>query len=363
MTVKVRRDFARVAEFLVFDGQKKNLQELHDWLIYELNMPASEIVVALTNYQEGNPFRLPSHILVVTTERVAFTHGGGMRTIPHGQVDLERSTADIGDVHGDLVLALTDGEIYRFKRGEAAPMRQVESAIVALQVTPNQEAIPRSEVLSRIYEASGLGPPSSGLPVAASHSLTTANVRVGRVAEPQVPESSKGSGDHLFEFDRVVTGPSMVQVLGGGFGETLRIIEIGPEGEHGQVLVDAKGVYQGVLVIGLHGHVKSLEIETTGPWEVSMVSMDAISALDEGMCVGRGDGVVLARRDLQALPVATDVTFRIDSRAGVSLVAHGRTTKVLLEDRGSFKGSISAPSGTGFLVIRASDNWGIVTST
>lgn len=351
MVVRVRRDFAEVCEFLSLPAQKENLQKLHDWLVYEIQIPPTEQVLALTNYQEGNLFSLPTQILVVTTARVAYTRKGGFTSHAILELDVQNCTSTIDGALGNYLIALRNGSSLHFRRGEAGPMQDVASAVLFA-------ASGRGPMAGVDTPTSSLAPVTYGTPRGASAIARTSGS--GGVGESGLSSLSKGYGPSVHEFSSTSYGPSVVRFLADGAGEPTRVFEISPDGLRGRLLVDGIGERGGDLVIGLDGPVRALQIETSGAWAIGNVGIDDLDALDDGLSVGEGSGVVLARRDHHPLEATSVVAFRVDSEGDILVLAHGRSTQTLLSDRGSFRGTLHVPEGTGFLVIQGADVWGVM---
>ena len=131
----LRADFAAASIGFVLPAQRENLAKLHDWLIVEVGISADEVVVASSNYQQGRFGRMPSHVVLLTTHRLAFTHDGGLRAAPLSEVDSTRIGLRLGVASGDLSVALLDGTTLDFRRGMTAGIHELATA---LQTTPLQ---------------------------------------------------------------------------------------------------------------------------------------------------------------------------------------------------------------------------------
>lgn len=125
----LRNDFVQASVGLTLPAQKRRLADLHEWLVDGGRMDDDERVVALTNFQQGRLGRMPTHILLVTTARIAFTHDRGIGSIP--LADIETSGVDVtaGIVHGVIVIPLRDGTKLTFRRGMSLAMAEVAGAL------------------------------------------------------------------------------------------------------------------------------------------------------------------------------------------------------------------------------------------
>src|SRR4051812_17928160 len=126
----LRPDFATASVGLTLPAQHKNLARLHDWLLNEVGLLDGETVLASTNYQQGSFGRLPNHVLLVTDKRIAFTHDGGVRSIPLSSIDTRRIGLKAGLISGDLNLLTDSGESLNFKKGVSLAIQEVAQLIL-----------------------------------------------------------------------------------------------------------------------------------------------------------------------------------------------------------------------------------------
>jgi hypothetical protein len=66
----------------------------------------------------------------VTTARIAYTHDSGFRSIPLDDVDPTSIGIRAGIVHGEIRMALRNGEALRFRRGMSLAVQEVAAAIL-----------------------------------------------------------------------------------------------------------------------------------------------------------------------------------------------------------------------------------------
>ena len=129
MATPLRSDFVQASVGLNLPAQKRRLADLHEWLVDGRRMDDDEHVVALTNFQQGRVGRMPSHILLVTTARIAYTHDGGIRAIPLSDIDTSRIDVSAGIVHGQITIPLRRGGSLTFRRGMSLAMAEVAGAL------------------------------------------------------------------------------------------------------------------------------------------------------------------------------------------------------------------------------------------
>jgi hypothetical protein len=67
--------------------------------------------------------------LLVTTQRVAYTHDGGLRSVPLSDLDTSRISLKAGTVNGEITLFMRNGEQLNFRRGMSLGMQEVATAI------------------------------------------------------------------------------------------------------------------------------------------------------------------------------------------------------------------------------------------
>ncbi len=125
----LRNDFVEASVTLTRPAQRRHLADLHEWLVDGGRLLGGEKVVALTNFQHGG--RLSVHILLVTTERIAYTYADGIRAIPLADVDTDKIDASVGIVHGQITIPLRDGGSLTFQRGMSLAIAGVAHALRA----------------------------------------------------------------------------------------------------------------------------------------------------------------------------------------------------------------------------------------
>lgn len=127
----LRNDFVQASVGLTLPAQKRHLADLHEWLVDGGRMLDDEKVVSLTNFQQGRLGRMPVHILLVTTARIAFTHDGGIREVPLTEILTGQIEVSAGIVHGQITIPLRDNGSLSFRRGKSLAMAEVAHALRA----------------------------------------------------------------------------------------------------------------------------------------------------------------------------------------------------------------------------------------
>lgn len=351
----LRPDFASASVGLTLPGQRKNLEHLHDWLIDELAIAPQELVVALTNYQQGRFGRLPSHILVVTTERIAFTHDGGLRSVPLADLDTNRIGLKAGLVNGEVTLLTQSGEQLKFRRGMSIAMQEVASAVRQLgdRSGPAIPPIPRRD---------------HGSKGGASEDGATANKKKKKKKKAasntdgqSVPEEVariQGYGDDILSFVEPVDGVAFLEIRGNQGDDHFAVWSLSPSLEQDDLLVNTTSPYGGVCVIGLQGPVAALQMSATGPWDVRFVAPSELPTLNDEVS-GSGDSVIFLRDDFESVAAATILRVNAQCDGNITLWVHGDVSDLLVNDMDSYSGAVVVPSGAQYLVLTCDGPWSL----
>lgn len=142
----MRPDFTAYAASLPMPAQRKNLQLIHDDLVGGRGLPSVERVLAVMNFQLGKFLGRPTHVLVLTTARLTYTHDGGVRSIPVESLDPAGLSRNYGAVDRDLVVQLRTGELLRFRKSPPALVNEMAQALRKLFMTADAHAPAPAEV-------------------------------------------------------------------------------------------------------------------------------------------------------------------------------------------------------------------------
>jgi hypothetical protein len=325
----MRHDFATASVGLTLPAQHKNLGKLHDWLIDEVQIDVSEQVEALTNYQQGRFGRLPSHILLVTTARVAFTHDGGLRAIPLSDLYLGRVGLRVGLTSGEMTLVLRSGEELTFRRGMSMAMQEVASALQTLAAWELPASLPARS-------SDGPGPSSP----------------------QEVPDTAgfAGRGDDVIQFNAPIEGLQALRIRGGSSTEAFSVWALSPTLEPQELLVNASDPYSGVCVAGTQGPIGGLQINAEGRWNIEALDPEDLPVLD-GHLEGTGDAVTFVRPELGMLEQPQVLRVQATSRGHVAMWAYGMTPALLINNSGSYSGTVIVPAGTQLLAFTCGGPW------
>lgn len=329
MPKPMRRDFAEQAIGLTLPAQHRNLKSLHDWLIDEIGMLPGEQIVASTNYQQGRFGRLPSHVLLVSTERIAYSHDSGLRSIPLHELDLTRIGVRVGLASGDVTLVTTSGEELTFRRGISIAMSQVAAALESL-AGPRPTSAPRTS--------------------AAPHTAPAAE------PEPSGGGGLSGYGDDVITFDPV-SGLQAVRISGGTYDSHFAVWELDGALSQVNLLVNESEPYAGVALLGSQGSFGGLQISASGPWQVEFLDPADLPVLGDQN--GQGDAVIMARGDAQGSERNQVVRVQGSSSGLVALWAYGADPQLLINEIGSYAGAVIVPAGTVCLALRCGGPWAI----
>jgi hypothetical protein len=318
----LRPDFATASVGLVGNAQRDNLGRLHDWLIDEVGLLPHETVLSVANYQQGSFGRLPNHVLLVTDERIAYTHDGGLRSIPLTNIDTSRVGLKVSLVNGELTLLTTEGESLRFRKGASLSIQEV-----AQHVMDNAR--------------------TSGADVTGAPAGTAGGS--GDTPEPAGDGGVSGTGDQILRV--VVGGPCPIRISHSG-SANCTVWEVGEDGQPVNLLVNTVGRYEGTVLCGLQGPIAGLEISGSR-WQVEFVPWENARTWD-GSVSGSGDDVLVMPNPTTGLVVAA-LTHRGDEN--FTVWSYGATTDLLVNDIGAYQGQVRIPPGTEFLSVTASGPW------
>jgi hypothetical protein len=341
----MRADFAQASVGLLLPQQKKNLQRLHDWLIDEQHLPDHERVLALTNYQQGRFGRMPSHIFLVTSRRIAYTHDGGLRSIAIEDVDTSRIGLRAGVGSGDVTVALRNGEELTFRRGITLSMQEVATTLTGLghgaTAPPAPASPPPAAAPAPVNDAGGSDTP--GEP-----SLPTREERTRR-----------GVGGGVVEYAEPITQPMPVAISGSPAGYGIFTVWALDENlAQTSLLVNVSHAYAGVCVIGNSGPVRALNVETSGSWEVTTLFPEELPVLD-GNCAGNGDSAVMVNADLTPNTQGLIVDVAIHGDGLATLWAWGAAPGLLVNQLAPYTGTVVVPPGSQYLTVTSAGPWSL----
>lgn len=343
MAAILRSDFARVAVGLVTSGQRGNLQRLHDWLIDEVGLIDDESAVAATNYQQGRFGRLPNHVVILTTHRLAYTHDKGLRGIPIRKIDTSRVGLNAGIVNGEISIQLHDGETLTFRRGASLSMQEMVTALT-----------------------SSYSPPTAPATTPAEGTATSISERADEALEQDVHpprgEWTSGSGDDIVTFQTVIEESiGYLEIEGNRGGDYFAVWSLGPDLQESELLVNRIKPYRGVVALGLQGPVAGLKVDARGSWKLRFRNWDEIPVMQDGLFQGVGDGVVRMHAD--PLHVGEAGVARINigppEDEAVSVWAVGDSLELLVNDISPYSGGQIIPAGTRILIVNAPGQWSV----
>ncbi|MGY1741164.1 MULTISPECIES: hypothetical protein [unclassified Blastococcus] len=324
MTRALRPDFATASVGLTLPAQHKNLARLHDWLLDEVGLLEGESVLATTNYQQGSFGRLPNHVLLVTNKRIAFTHDGGVRSIPLSKIDTSRIGLKAGMINGELTLQTDAGESLHFKKGVSLSIQEVAQLIIHSADGERMQGAPTQ----RVNEA----------PTAARSGAADNTAKV------------TGSGNRILRAS--VTGVLPIRIEHFG-SEHIAVWEITEAGDQGDLLLNTIGRYSGTFVCAQQGPLSGFEVSADGGWSLEFVGWDGLKAWD-GIVRGANADVLRLANPARGLMSAT-LTYRGNEHLAVW--AHGMNEDLLVNHVGACHGQIRIPPGTEFLTIDTVGPW------
>ncbi|GAA1453300.1 NINE protein [Nesterenkonia lacusekhoensis] len=121
----------------------------------------------------------------------------------------------------------------------------------------------------------------------------------------------------------------------------------------GDLLVNTIGSYSGATAWGLtsFGEGVTLEITADGSWSVEIIPFSEAEAVPES---GSGDGVYLHEGDAAVLEATHDGTSNFVVREGTDALF---SSGLLINEIGSYSGSVPMQSGPSILAVEADGNW------
>ncbi|USQ79192.1 hypothetical protein NF556_16450 [Ornithinimicrobium faecis] len=329
----MRSDFTKAGSTLNMPRQRENYRQLHDWLVNELALPATERVLAVTNYQQGRFGRMPSHVLLVTSARIAYTHDGGLRALPLSDLDPNRLGLKTGVVNGELVLATTSGEELIFRRGMSLAIQEVSTSLEFAMATKGGSA--DTAVMTS--------------PFPNNNSTTT------EVAPPE-DNGIGGVGDEVVSFQKPIDGVSVIRIEGNTSREHFAVWTLSPQYEHVDLLTNTSEPHSGYHVLGANGPVAGLQITASGPWRVTPTDWDDIPDW-RGPLSGVGPAVWRTDNDLTPSTIGCPAQLTVDGSDVVAFWAYGSNPSLLVNAVGPYTGTVLIPAGTQFTTLSCSGRW------
>jgi len=327
----LRSDFASASVGLALPAQRKNLGKLHDWLVDEVGIDSRERVVALSNYQQGRFGRLPTHILLVTTHRLAFTHDKGLRSIPLVELDTTRVGIKSGLASAEVTFVLRSGELINFRRGMTLGMQEVAEAIRQGGEHPSN---------------SGAAPTlRDDGPTDPNTSSTTSNYWSGR-------------GDDVIQFQSPAPGLQIFEISGGSSTDAFSVWALSEHLQPQDLLVNTGDRYNGICVSGLQGPVGGLQVNANSSWTITPVDAETLPVLGSG-CSGTGDAAVIMSRDLALTDEAQVTRIEAVSAGNFNIWAYGMSPSLLVNTIGAYTGTVIIPQGTQLLAITCEGHWSL----
>jgi hypothetical protein len=350
MAAPLRTDFAQAGRHLVGSPQRNNLQRLHDWLLEE-GMPSDEHVVAITNYQQGRFGRLPNHVLLVTRQRIAYTHDGGMRSLPLSELDTSRIGIKAGIINGELTLVCRDGELLQFRKGVSLAIQEVADAI--------QHMAGPSLTASSASSAGRAPAPRAEAEIETQAHTESAPDEADQEAADPVPSRFRigfGHGPDVLTFPGPAGG--VFEIVSSGQDHTA-VWSLDEGLQQSELLVNQVGHYSGRRLVGLPNPAMGLQIDTGNSWEIWHHSMESLPLLGDGVLQGRGDDVILTVPwgEPGGPAFILEIVCRTDGH--IALTAWGDNGGLLVNQIGSIAGRLVVPAGTAFLVLNAEDPWAL----
>ena len=180
---------------------------------------------------------------------------------------------------------------------------------------------------------------------------------------PATPSSStwsrfNGSGDSVLDISSVGSNVliAFIEYNGSGnFSVITRDSNLGYQG----LMVNEVGNYSGTIPINFNSETNTyLDISATGSWEVVVKPIASADNFDSNSISGIGDSVIEAY-ELQSVDTLT-INYTGSGNFSVTQYrCNGSYNYLLVNERGSYSGTVVTDSGTCFIEINAEGNWSI----
>jgi len=177
-------------------------------------------------------------------------------------------------------------------------------------------------------------------------------------AAPAVEHKSyKGSGDDIVTLEGL-DGPALLRIKASGGEYThFAVTSLGSDNEPIDLLVNTLGPYEGTVAVALDDRVPvALEVKASAAWTIEQAPLSEAPRLEvPGTIEGKGDSVVALAPGAKKLTISggkADTHFAVTQYGGLF-------PDLLVNEIGSYKGTVRANPEGGYLVIKASASWTI----
>ena len=180
---------------------------------------------------------------------------------------------------------------------------------------------------------------------------------------PATPSSStwsrfNGSGDSVLDISSVGSNVLIAYIEYNGSGNFSVITRDSNLGYQG-LMVNEIGNYSGTIPINFNSETNAyLDISATGSWEVVVKPIASADNFDSNSISGIGDSVIEAY-ELQSVDTLTINYTGSGNFIVTQYRCNGSYNSLLVNEIGSYSGTVVTDSGTCFIEINAEGNWSI----
>lgn len=248
---------------------------------------------------------------------------------------------------GLLVVSLTLAALFdREKAG--APIVAATATRSEATATPTATVAETAIPATRALESTSTAP----VPTASASPTAT---------PPREPIAHSGIGDSVF-YPQKWVGPAVVRISYDGPGP-LTVWTQNDEAEREDMLVNVVGPYQGSCVIDLFGSQRILrfEVRTAGAWTIEVLPLSSAMHLTiPGAIQGAGDDVVVLDGPFPPDLLIVDAPLVTGT---FSVLSYGSQRDGVIGASGPYSGTVSIPSETTVLAVKALGPWRLEITT
>lgn len=161
-----------------------------------------------------------------------------------------------------------------------------------------------------------------------------------------------GSGDSVIDFDIPGDEIAIATITHQG-SQNFTVWGVTDAGDQVDLFVNKIGSYQGTRLVNLSNDVTGMDISADGSWTVTIKPLlDARVAID-GSAEGTGDDVLL----IEKLDGSNPARITHSGSENFTVWAYGGSTGLLVNEIGSYEGTVRVPSGTMVIDVAADGAW------
>lgn len=187
-----------------------------------------------------------------------------------------------------------------------------------------------------------------------SSTTTTTTTPTTTTTEPAwTAFTVSGSGDDVIDFTIPGDEPAALHIEHSG-GSNFAVVTYSAAGERLDLLVNEIGAYSGTVPVNLYSGEEVAEIEITagGAWTIEALPPADLPTLGD-TAEGTGDAVLINLSD------STRLSITHEGESNFAVLSHGARRELLVNEIGSYSGTVRVDSGSVLLQITADGSWTI----